>query len=205
MEPGFRDAFARLLGAPSAPTRGDECIVMSWVESPLGLLVAGASTRGLCLLEFSNPRRLATQVASLRQRFQCRLVHGEHALLDQLSDELGCYFAGTLTEFTLPLDSPGTEFQRRVWDTLRRIPYGEMRSYNQIARELDSPGASRAVGHANGLNRVSIVIPCHRVVNADGKLGGYGGGLWRKQYLLDLEQGKRRLILGDQLSPLPGA
>jgi AraC family transcriptional regulator of adaptative response/methylated-DNA-[protein]-cysteine methyltransferase len=197
IEPGFRDRFAQLLGSPSTLRPDDECIVMSWVKSPLGLLVAGASTRGICLLEFSNRQRLETQVATLRQRFQCRLVGGDHVLLDQLSDELGRYFAGALTAFTLPLHYPGTEFQRRVWDALRRIPYGETRSYNQLARELDSPGASRAVGHANGLNRVAIVIPCHRVVNTDGKLGGYGGGLWRKQYLLDLEQGNPRLPVDD--------
>ncbi|MGH9159530.1 MAG: methylated-DNA--[protein]-cysteine S-methyltransferase [Vicinamibacteraceae bacterium] len=177
VDPGFRDAFVQLLGEASAPAHPDECVVMSWLRSPLGLLVAGASARGICLLEFSDPERLTAQVATLRRRFQCRLVHGSHALLDQLSEELDRYFAGTLTDFTLPLDYPGTTFQRRVWDALLRIPHGETRSYNQLARALDSPGASRAVGHANGLNRIAIVIPCHRVINADGKLGGYGGGL----------------------------
>ena len=88
---------------------------------------------------------------------------------------------------------PGTPFQERVWNQLLRIPYGQTRSYEDLARQIDSAGSQRAVGHANGLNRIAIVIPCHRVVNKDGKLGGYGGGLWRKQFLLDLEQGVRRL------------
>ncbi len=107
--------------------------------------------------------------------------------------ELEQYFAGNLKQFSVPLVYPGTPFQERVWNQLLRIPYGQTRSYEDLARQIDSAGSQRAVGHANGLNRIAIVIPCHRVVNKDGKLGGYGGGLWRKQFLLDLEQGVRRL------------
>ena len=93
----------------------------------------------------------------------------------------------------MPLKVAGSDFQQRVWKALQRIPYGETRSYKELAKAVRSPDAVRAVGQANGMNRIAIVIPCHRVVNADGRLGGYGGGLWRKQRLLALEQGQGRI------------
>ncbi|MGA9364894.1 MAG: methylated-DNA--[protein]-cysteine S-methyltransferase [Bacteroidota bacterium] len=99
------------------------------------------------------------------------------------------YFNGSLKRFSVPLLYPGTPFQQSVWKELLRIPYGKTVSYEDLARRIGSPSAQRAVGHANGLNRIGIVIPCHRVVNKNGKLGGYGGGLWRKQKLLVLEKG----------------
>ena len=111
-----------------------------------------------------------------------------------LKKELDSYFTGELRHFSVPLVYPGSPFQVRVWNELLRIPYGETCSYEELARRVGSSSGQRAVGHANGLNRIAIVIPCHRVVNKDGKLGGYGGGLWRKQYLLDLEKGARRLL-----------
>ena len=119
---------------------------------------------------------------------------GENAHLTKLKAELQEYFAGRLKKFSIPIVYPGTPFQQRVWTGLIEIPYGETRSYEELARIVGSPDGQRAVGHANGTNRIAIVIPCHRVVNKDGKLGGYGGGLWRKQYLLDLEKGARRLL-----------
>ncbi|WP_406452454.1 methylated-DNA--[protein]-cysteine S-methyltransferase [Streptomyces sp. NBC_01622] len=103
--------------------------------------------------------------------------------------QLQAYFAGELKEFTLELRLHGTPFQRTVWDQLRRIPYGETRSYGDLADALGSPGASRAVGLANGKNPIGIIVPCHRVVGANGSLTGYGGGLDRKQRLLDFESG----------------
>lgn len=103
-------------------------------------------------------------------------------------DQLGAYFAGERTEFGLDVELAGTAFQRRVWAALLTIPYGETRSYGEIARQIDAPSASRAVGLANGRNPVSIIVPCHRVVGANGSLTGYGGGLERKRALLELEQ-----------------
>jgi O-6-methylguanine DNA methyltransferase len=116
------------------------------------------------------------------------LVPGETAHLEQLRAELGEYFARTRREFTVPLAYPGTAFEREVWTRLLGIPYGETRSYEELARAVGRPGASRAVGTANGRNRIAILIPCHRVVNKNGELGGYGGGLWRKRLLLELEK-----------------
>lgn len=185
---GFRDAFGKVIGRAPGQSRALGLVTLSWLESPLGPLVAGVTDQGVCLLEFSDRRMLEGQVESVRQRFG-PVLPGTHPLLDQLRSELGEYFAGRRREFTLPLVYPGTPFQVKVWDALRAIPYGETSSYEKLAWSIGAPGAQRAVGHANGQNRIAIVIPCHRVVNKDGKLGGYGGGMWRKQLLLDLERG----------------
>ena len=124
----------------------------------------------------------------MRRRFDCAVVPGDSPYFDQLRDELKAYFSGQLRQFSLPLVAPGTPFQERVWDALQRIPFGETRSYEDLARTVGVPNAQRAVGRANGLNRIAILIPCHRVINKDGKLGGYGGLLWRKEALLHLER-----------------
>ena len=194
---GFRDAFTRLFGAPPGQSRGGGPVTLGWMESPLGPLVAGVTDRGVCLLEFSDRRMLETQVTTLTRRLQSVAVPGEHPLLTQLGAELGEYFAGRRRTFTVPLHYPGTEFQVRVWDALRDIPYGETRSYEALAATVGRPGAQRAVGKANGDNRIAIVVPCHRVVLKDGTLCGYGGGLWRKRRLLELERGITPLALDD--------
>jgi AraC family transcriptional regulator of adaptative response/methylated-DNA-[protein]-cysteine methyltransferase len=188
---GFREAFARTFGQSPGRSRGADCIVVGWTESPLGPLVMAANNEGVCLLEFSDRRALETQFATLRHRFPFAIVPGEHDHLTRLKQELTEYFAGTRTTFEVPLIYPGTPFQQIVWNALRRIPYGKTCSYEGLACQIGAPGAQRAVGRANGQNRICIVIPCHRVVNKGGQLGGYGGGLWRKQFLLDLEQGQR--------------
>lgn len=163
-------------------------VVVHTIDSPLGPLVIGARPDGVCLLEFSSPERLPAQIASVRRTFRCDVADGDNEHLAQLRRELDAYFAGTLRNFTVPLIWPGTPFQERVWAELLRIPYGETRSYESIAAAVATIRAQRAVGRANGTNRIAIVIPCHRVVNKDGKLGGYGGMLWRKEALLGLER-----------------
>ena len=150
-------------------------------------MTAAATDRGVCLLEFGSDERTQRQQADLGSRLAEPFRDGGHPLLDRLEDELHAYFRGELTRFTVPLDTPGTEWQRRVWDALAQIPYAETVSYAQLAERLGNPGGSRAVGLANGQNRVSIVIPCHRVIASDGALHGYGGGLERKRWLLDHE------------------
>ena len=188
---GFRDAFTRTFGLP--PGRVDEtsCVMTTAIETPLGPAVAGATDEGVCLLEFTDRRMLTAQLQRLGRLLGQPLIPGEHPHLKLLAEELTRYFAGSLTEFRVPLVYRGTPFEERVWKELTRIPYGETISYAQLASRIDAPGGQRAVGRANGMNRISIVIPCHRVVNADGKLGGYGGGLWRKHWLLDLERRHR--------------
>jgi AraC family transcriptional regulator of adaptative response/methylated-DNA-[protein]-cysteine methyltransferase len=167
-----------------------ERVVTASLDSPLGPLLAGATDDGLCLLEFAERERERAQLAALRRQFACPIEPGRHPVLDRVREELAEYFVGERCQFTVPLALCGTPFQRRVWEQLLRIPYGATCSYEDVARAVGDAKAVRAVGSANGQNRVAIVIPCHRVVNKGGGLGGYGGGLWRKQFLLDLERGK---------------
>lgn len=188
---GFREAFARTFGQSPGAAREADCLRVTWLESPLGPLLAAADSRHVVLLEFTERRMLEAQFDTLRRRFRLPVVPGENAVLATLKRELVEYFAGQRKRFTAPLNYPGTPFQQKVWDELLKIPYGETRSYEDIARAVGSAAAVRAVGQTNGLNRICVVIPCHRVVNKDGKLGGYGGGLWRKQALLTLEKGGR--------------
>ena len=190
---GFREAFTRVVGRAPGQSRSADCVTLSWMESPVGPLVAGATDRGVCLLEFSDRRMLETQLENVRKRLG-PVLPGSHPLLERLKTELGEYFARTRREFTVPLVYPGTPFQVKVWNALRHIPYGETTSYEQLAWGVGAPKGQRAVGHANSQNPTAIVIPCHRVVNKDGKLGGYGGGLWRKQLLLDLERGEQTAL-----------
>jgi len=158
------------------------------LDTPLGTMVAGATDDRLCLLEFSDRPMLPTQLKRVEERFGTpRPVN--HPQFDRLGAQLAEYFAGTRQDFDLPLALAGTGFQERVWRLLLEIPYGRTISYEELARRAGSPGGSRAAGRANGDNRIAIVVPCHRVIRANGDLGGYGGGLNRKRHLLDLEAG----------------
>jgi AraC family transcriptional regulator, regulatory protein of adaptative response / methylated-DNA-[protein]-cysteine methyltransferase len=201
---GFRDAFARMFGSAPGSGRELERIVVSWFESPVGPIVVGANDDGVCFLEFSDPQRLEKQFKTLQKAFSCAVVPGEHDHLTKLKKELDSYFAGKLRQFSVPLVFPGSPFQVRVWNELLRVPYGKTLSYEEMAHRIGSESGQRAVGHANGTNRIAILIPCHRVVNKDGKLGGYGGGLWRKQFLLDLEKGQTRLV-GQSAATFPSS
>ena len=185
----FPDVFARAFSDPGDGEDGIAPATVTWIGTPLGPMVAAAIDEGVCLLEYTDPVRLAMQAGQLRSRISSRIVAGDHPHLAALRGQLAGYFAGTLKKFTLPLVARGTPFEERVWQALLRIPYGQTRSYLEISRELGLPEGQRAVGRANGLNRIAVVIPCHRVVNHGGGLGGYGGGLWRKERLLDLERG----------------
>jgi AraC family transcriptional regulator of adaptative response/methylated-DNA-[protein]-cysteine methyltransferase len=189
---GFRGAFAQVFGAPPGRLRAVDSAVAGLVDTPLGPMVIGATPRGVCLAEFASGRLLRTSIEVLRRRLGTAVVPGENAHTEALRAELGEYFAGRRTSFDLPLVTSGTPFQERVWRELRAIPYGETVSYETLARRAGVPGAVRAVGTANGANRVAIVIPCHRVVRKNGDAGGYGGGKWRKVALLELECRARR-------------
>ncbi len=157
------------------------------INTPLGAMLAVASIDSLCLLEFSDRRMLPTQLQRVRKRFAAEIVSGASPIFDRLQTQLDQYFAGRRQSFDLPLRLPGTPFQELVWHELGNIAYGHTRSYQQMAQAVGKPEAVRAVGKANGDNRMAIIVPCHRVVGADGKLVGYGGKLWRKRYLLELE------------------
>ena len=187
-ESGFRDAFARLFGTSPGRARTADCLMAQRLDTPLGPMLGVANEQGVCLLEFVDRRSMEAQVATLRRHFPQPIVPGSNKHLDHIAEELSGYFVGTLTEFTVPLIFPGSPFQSAVWNALRMIPYGETTSYGAIAAQIGRPGASQAVGRANGDNRLAIVVPCHRVVRSDGQLCGYAGGLRRKQWLLDLER-----------------
>lgn len=184
---GFGEAFGKLFGGPPSRT-GGPVVTVNRLASPLGPMVAAAGDDGLCLLEFGDRRMLQTQLATLRRRLGCTMVPGEHPVLAQTQTQLERYFSGQLVDFTVPLVAPGTEFQEAVWTALRAIPSGETVTYSELARRIGRPSAVRAVGSAVGDNRLAIIIPCHRVVGSDGRLTGYGGGLWRKQRLLEHER-----------------
>lgn len=187
---GFRDAFRRIAGRTPGQARGAEPIAIVEWDSPIGRLVLGAVDAGVCLLEFSDQHRVERQAAALHRWFGGPVVRDAHPHLTALKHELEEYFAGVRKRFDVPLVLRGTPFELATWNALLDIPFGATVSYADIARRIDNPGAVRAVGSANGRNRIAIVVPCHRVVNADGKLGGYGGGLWRKKRLLELESEK---------------
>jgi AraC family transcriptional regulator of adaptative response/methylated-DNA-[protein]-cysteine methyltransferase len=158
-------------------------------QSPLGEMVAGATSMGVCFLEWHDRGGIELILERVAKRYKMSLVLGTNQHLGQLEKELSDYFEGGRKVFEVKIDVTGTPFELSVWKRLLKISYGETRSYGQIAGELGKPGASRAVGRANGANYLSIVIPCHRVIEANGNLRGYGGKLWRKKYLLELERG----------------
>lgn len=173
--------------APSGYSFVMTTLIARTFDTPLCTMRGATSDRGICLLEMGSPERKQREQAELEAAFKTPMIEGDHPILDQLEHELDAYFAGELTGFTVPLDTPGSDWQRKVWNALCEIPFGETTSYGQLASRLGNPGGARAVGLANGQNRVSIVVPCHRVIASDGTLHGYGGGLPRKRWLLDHE------------------
>ena len=198
---GFRTAFNRLLGTAPSRAHGIDCLYARWLETPLGPMLALADDHGLALLEFVDRRGLERELESVQRRLKRRILPGEHNHLQQIERELQAYFSGQSLRFATPIAPSGSGFQRAVWNALLAIPPGETRSYAEIAEAIGQPAAVRAVGRANGDNRLCLVIPCHRVIGADGSLTGYSGGLWRKQWLLDHERshaaaGRGQLALG---------
>lgn len=187
-ESGFREAFTRIFGEPptTAKTRGG--LFAQRIETPLGAMIAVADDEGLRLLEFIDRRATERELSTLRKRLRTNAVPGEHRHLAATRQQLDNYFSGKQPEFDIPLAPVGSDFQLRAWKILRSIPLGETRSYSWMAKQLGDESARRAVGRANGTNMICIVIPCHRVIRADGTLCGYGGGLWRKKWLLDHER-----------------
>jgi AraC family transcriptional regulator, regulatory protein of adaptative response / methylated-DNA-[protein]-cysteine methyltransferase len=158
------------------------------IETPLGEMVAGATDEGVCLLEFHDRRMLPTEYKDLVKLLNTTLQEGENRHLKTLKKQLKEYFDGNRKEFTIPLITPGSEFQQTVWKELQNIQFGSTRSYQEQAMALNMPDSVRAVANANGMNRIAIVIPCHRVIGSDGRLTGYGGGLRRKKWLIDHEK-----------------
>ncbi|SMD34944.1 AraC family transcriptional regulator, regulatory protein of adaptative response / methylated-DNA-[protein]-cysteine methyltransferase [Reichenbachiella faecimaris] len=185
---GFLDSFKNSTGFSPKESNHKNVISVTRIPTPLGPMIAGATDNGICLLEFTDRRMIETQVERLRKYLKAELIPGQSPFFETLTLELNQYFEGKLQQFTVPLETPGTEFQQKVWKVLQDIPYGKTRSYKEQAIAINNLKAIRAVATANGDNRIAIIIPCHRVIGSDGSMTGYGGGVWRKQKLLELER-----------------
>lgn len=185
---GFREAMKELTGKPVKKGKDTTVIHVNRITTPLGPMLIGTTDETLCLLEFIDRRMLETQLQRLQKYYNAVFVPGSNEITDQTSTEIEEYFDGDRKEFTVPFDISGSDFQQSVWDQLLTIPYGKTRSYKEQAIAIGNLKAIRAVATANGDNRIAIIIPCHRVIGSDGSLTGYGGGLWRKKYLLNLER-----------------
>jgi AraC family transcriptional regulator of adaptative response/methylated-DNA-[protein]-cysteine methyltransferase len=160
----------------------------AYFDSPRGQMIAVADNAALYLLEFVQRKGLEPEIERLKKRLGSEIVAGRTALIDQVEHEINAYFAGELQHFTVPFVLTGSPFQQSVWQALCTIPAGQTRSYQEIALQIGRPTASRAVARANSTNQLAVVVPCHRVINANGQLGGYAGGIATKQWLLQHEK-----------------
>ncbi|MCG8440309.1 MAG: trifunctional transcriptional activator/DNA repair protein Ada/methylated-DNA--[protein]-cysteine S-methyltransferase [Caulobacterales bacterium] len=185
---GFRAAFARVLGEPPARAQSAARLRASWIDTPIGVMIAVADARALALLEFFDRAILPSELRRLQARAESPIGVGRTGPIEQIEAELKAYFRGEAAHFETPLAPCGGPFAQTVWRALRAIPPGETRSYARLAAAIGRPTAARAVARANAANPIAIVTPCHRVIGSDGALTGYGGGLWRKRWLLEHER-----------------
>lgn len=192
--PDIRSYFA-----PTANTEHSDSLSLALLNTPVGALLAGATTHHLVLLDFAYRKAIRSQVQRVQAAFPHPVEERPSALLQETARQLAAYFSGSLHAFDLPLQVPATPFQEAVWQALQRIPYGETRTYAELARQVASPGGAVAAGQANGANRIAIVIPCHRIVATGGGLGGYAGGLPAKRRLLTLEGARIQATAGPTL------
>ena len=185
---GFRDAFSRIMGAAPTKLGGSNILKAAWLDTPLGPMLAIADEEALYLLEFVDRRGLEREIERLRRKTKTAIIPGHTNPINSIERELNLYFKGRLKEFTTATCLLGSPFQKHVWAELVKIPPGETRSYSEIANAVGRPTAFRAVAQANGANQFAITIPCHRVINTNGELGGYGGGLTRKEWFINHER-----------------
>lgn len=184
---GFGYAFKNVFGVPPENARRQNVIYMNRFSTPLGPMFACATEQGLCLLEFTDRRMLEFEFREISRLLKAAIISGRNKYLDMAEQQINEYFNGTRKAFDIPLVTPGTDFQQKVWKQLTDIPYGKTRTYKQQAEAIGQPSAVRAVARANGMNRLAIIIPCHRVIGSGGDLTGYGGGLPRKKWMLEHE------------------
>jgi AraC family transcriptional regulator, regulatory protein of adaptative response / methylated-DNA-[protein]-cysteine methyltransferase len=181
------NVFSKIFDSPLPDVNSTNRIAAKWINTPLGAMLALANDDGLHLLEFVDRRGLEKEIERLRKKQGCVIVPGAHKYLEKISMELDSYFNSELAQFSTPIILSGSDFQLSVWSELQKIPVGKTRSYAEMCLRIGNPKAVRAMGRANGDNVLAIVVPCHRVIGADGSLTGYGGGLPRKQWLLEHE------------------
>ena len=185
---GFNESFKSIFGVSPKNSKDQKIIDLKRIETPIGTMYAAAVEEGICMLEFTDRKMLETEFKDLAKSLKATIVQGENPHFQTLEKELSEYFKGNRTEFTVPLSPVGTDFQKSVWQVLMKIPYGETWNYKKQSEVLGDAKKVRAVANANGMNKISILIPCHRVIGSNGTLTGYGGGIWRKQKLLELEK-----------------
>jgi len=186
---GFRETFSRIMGAAPTKLGHSNILKASWLDTKLGPMIAIANDEALYLLEFVDRTGLERAVERLRAKTKSAIVPGHTQAISSIEKELKLYFDCKLIEFKTPLFLLGSPFQKQVWEELKKIPSGKTRSYLDLAKVIGKPSAFRAVANANGANQLAIVIPCHRVINTNGELAGYGGGIARKQWLINHEKG----------------
>jgi AraC family transcriptional regulator of adaptative response/methylated-DNA-[protein]-cysteine methyltransferase len=173
---------------PESSGFGENEIAAETIQTPLGEMLSLATTQGICLLEFKDRKKLDAEVRDILAKTNSHLVSNKNKFTNQLATELACYFEDAFHPFSVSLALIGTKFQKSVWKLLTTIPAGQTRTYAQVAEMISKPQAIRAVGSANARNPIAIVIPCHRLIGANGNLTGYGGGIWRKEWLLNHEK-----------------
>ncbi|MET1255627.1 bifunctional transcriptional activator/DNA repair enzyme AdaA [Aliikangiella maris] len=184
---GFGYTYKKFIGESPKNSARNNLIMISRLTTPLGPMFVCATDEGICLLEFVDRRMLETEFKQLQKLLDAKIIAGENQYTIQAQKEITEYFNGHRKHFDVKLCTPGTDFQNRVWSSLKDVPYGETTTYQQQAEKINKPKAVRAVASANGFNRIAIIIPCHRVIGKNGKLIGYGGGIERKQWLIDHE------------------
>ncbi len=184
----FRTAFASLIGMAPGAFRKEALLQADWIDTPLGAMVAISCAHRLHLLEFIDRKALPREVQRLMQHQPGGIGFGRPGPTRQITAELERFFIGETARFETPCAYHGSAFEQQVWQALRDIPAGETRSYGALAQALGRPSSARAVARANGKNQLAIIVPCHRVIGATGDLTGYGGGLWRKQRLIETER-----------------
>jgi O-6-methylguanine DNA methyltransferase len=175
---------------PMAKPKKDYLLKSAYIDTPLGSMLAISDEEALYLLEFADRHSLERQVDMLKTKTKAIITAGQSEPIKLIKSELQRYFDGSLKEFTTPLQLLGSTFQEIVWEELMCIPYGQTRSYSDQAKAIRKQKAYRAVANANGANKLAIIIPCHRIINSNGDLGGYGGGVNRKKWLIDFEKQK---------------
>ena len=185
---GFGYTYKKLIGKSPSKSTSNNIILINRLTTPLGPMIVCATDQGLCLLEFTDRKMLETEFKDLQRLLKAKILIGENDHIKQAKKEIGEYFKGERQNFNVALHTPGTDFQNTVWDALKKIPFGTTSHYEALAISLNNPTASRAVARANGFNRISIIVPCHRITGKNGDLTGYGGGLERKKWLLDFEK-----------------
>ena len=185
---GFAYTYKKLMGKSPAQSTSKNVILIHRITTPLGPMFLCATKQGVCLLEYTDRKMLETEFKDLQRLLKAKILIGENEHIKQAKRELEEYFSGKRKTFDVALHTPGTDFQNMAWKALMKVPFGSTSTYSNQAKKINKPKAVRAVGTANGCNRISIIVPCHRIIGKDGNLTGYGGGIERKKWLIEFEK-----------------